>query len=68
MVKEYDGENRLKELMTSSLESVDEKKLLEVQPTEVGVVITEILIIPEERGEEEEEEKEDKEGREEIVA
>lgn len=68
MVKEYDGENRLKELMTSSLESVDEKKLLEVQPTEVGVVITEILIIPEERGEEEEEEKGDKEGREEIVA
>lgn len=68
MVKEYDGENRLKELMTSSLESVDEKKLLEVQPTEVGVIITEILIIPEERGEEEEEEKEDKEGREEIVA
>lgn len=68
MVKEYDGENRLKELMTSSLESVDEKKLLEVQPTEVGVTITEILIIPEERGEEEEEEKEDKEGREEIVA
>lgn len=68
MVKEYDGENRLKELMTSSLESVDEKKLLEVQPTEVGVVITEILIIPEERGEEEEEDKEDKEGREEIVA
>lgn len=68
MVKEYDGENRLKELMTSSLESVDEKKLLEVQPTEVGVTITKILIIPEERGEEEEEEKEDKEGREEIVA
>lgn len=68
MVKEYDGENRLKELMTSSLESVDEKKLLEVQPTEVGVTITEILIIPEERGEEEEEEKGDKEGREEIVA
>lgn len=68
MVKEYDGENRLKELMTSSLESVDEKKLLEVQPTEVGVTITEILIIPEERGEEEEEDKEDKEGREEIVA
>lgn len=68
MVKEYDGENRLKELMTSSLESVDEKKLLEVQPTEVGVIITEILIIPEERGEVEEEEKEDKEGREEIVA
>lgn len=68
MVKEYDGENRLKELMTSSLESVDEKKLLEVQPTEVGVIITEILIIPEERGEEEEEDKEDKEGREEIVA
>lgn len=68
MVKEYDGENRLKELMTSSLESVDEKKLLEVQPTEVGVIITEILIIPEERGEEEEEDKGDKEGREEILA